>query len=173
MVSFQDVQTAYYMVAATGVLVAAAYYVMNMRNAEKMRKTQVVMSWFSLLQNKEFHRHYRDVLYKYEYANYEEYNKKYGAKVDPDALPTMLALMNQLDYVGFMLREKIADPESIYRIISPTWIVLTWSKLAPVIRGWRETFNDQKNGELAEYLYDETVKRYPRSEEHTSELQSP
>ena len=30
MVSFEEIQAAYYMVAATGVLVAAVYYVMNL-----------------------------------------------------------------------------------------------------------------------------------------------
>jgi len=31
MVEFQDIQAAYYMVAATGVLIAAAYYILNLR----------------------------------------------------------------------------------------------------------------------------------------------
>ena len=31
MVSFEEIQTAYYMVAATGVLIAAIYYVYNIR----------------------------------------------------------------------------------------------------------------------------------------------
>ena len=56
MVDLVGIQAAYYMVAATGVLVAAIYYVLNMRNAEKLRKTQVVLSWFSQLQTKEYHR---------------------------------------------------------------------------------------------------------------------
>ena len=35
MVDFQTIQEVYYMVAATGVLVAAIYYVVNLRNSRK------------------------------------------------------------------------------------------------------------------------------------------
>jgi len=38
MVSFEEIQAAYYMVAATGVLVAAVYYILNMRVAQKTSK---------------------------------------------------------------------------------------------------------------------------------------
>jgi hypothetical protein len=39
MVTIEEIQAAYYMVAATGVLVAAAYYVMNIRTNQRNMKT--------------------------------------------------------------------------------------------------------------------------------------
>ena len=161
MVTIEEIQAAYYMVAATGVLVAAVYYVFNMRNAEKLRKTQVVLSWFSQLQTKEYHRHFIDIVFNTRYANFEEWEKKYRGDVNADAHSTFFALLNQLDYVGFMLREKIAEPESIYRIVPPSWIIISWTKIAPIFRRQREAFRDPRLAELAEYLYDETIKRYP------------
>ncbi len=41
MVELAEIQAAYYMVAATGVLVAAIYYVYNMRAAERNKKIQL------------------------------------------------------------------------------------------------------------------------------------
>jgi hypothetical protein len=161
MVSIEEIQAAYYMVAATGVLVAAAYYVLNMKNAEKLRRTQVVMTWFSLLQNRDYHRHFVDLLYKYNYTSFQEWEQKYRGDKDPDANSCIFAMMNQLDYVGFMYHERIADPESIYRIVPPSWIKLAWLKISPIIKGMREASNDSKLGELAEYLFNETVKRFP------------
>ena len=38
MVSFEEIQTAYYMVAATGVLVAVAYYIFNLREVGLSRR---------------------------------------------------------------------------------------------------------------------------------------
>ena len=161
MVDLVGIQAAYYMVAATGVLVAAIYYVLNMRNAEKLRKTQVVLSWFSQLQTKEYHRHYIDIVLNTKYANFEDWEKKYRGDINAEAHATFFALLNQLDYVGFMLREKIAEPESIYRIVPPSWIIIAWTKIAPVFRRQGEMLKDPKIADLAEYLYDETVKRYP------------
>jgi hypothetical protein len=43
MVSFEEIQAAYYMVAATGVLVAAIYYIMNLRNAVRDRRRQTIL----------------------------------------------------------------------------------------------------------------------------------
>ena len=40
MVDLAEIQAAYYMVAATGVLVAAIYYVYNMRAAERNKNRQ-------------------------------------------------------------------------------------------------------------------------------------
>ena len=44
MVSIEEIQAVYYMVAATGVLVAAAYYVLNMRAQNINREAQLFMN---------------------------------------------------------------------------------------------------------------------------------
>ena len=54
MVSFEEIQAAYYMVAATGVLVAAVYYVFNMRAAIKTREAQLFMQIFEIFRNEDF-----------------------------------------------------------------------------------------------------------------------
>jgi hypothetical protein len=43
MVDLAEIQAIYYMVAATGVLIAAGYYVMNIRNAARDRRKQMIM----------------------------------------------------------------------------------------------------------------------------------
>ena len=43
MVELAEIQAAYYMVAATGVLVAAIYYVFNMRATLQTRQAQLFM----------------------------------------------------------------------------------------------------------------------------------
>ena len=46
MVSLAEVQTAYYMVAATGVLAAAIYYIVNMRTTLQTRQAQLFMQLY-------------------------------------------------------------------------------------------------------------------------------
>jgi hypothetical protein len=50
MVELFEIQSAYYMVAATGVLVAAIYYIMNMRYNMKAREMEICQTFcFNLL----------------------------------------------------------------------------------------------------------------------------
>jgi len=48
MVDLVEIQAAYYMVAATGVLVAAGYYVLNMRTQTRTREAQLFMQSFNI-----------------------------------------------------------------------------------------------------------------------------
>ena len=46
MVGFEEIQAAYYMVAATGVLVAAIYYVFKMRTTLQTRQARLFMQLY-------------------------------------------------------------------------------------------------------------------------------
>jgi hypothetical protein len=52
MVDLAEIQAAYYMVAATGVLVAAIYYVLNLRNTIDNRKAQLLMEYNKIMSSK-------------------------------------------------------------------------------------------------------------------------
>jgi hypothetical protein len=48
-----DVQTAYDMVAATGVLVAAIYYIINLRSSSRIRQAQLYMQVYMQLTSRD------------------------------------------------------------------------------------------------------------------------
>ncbi len=76
MVTIEEIQAAYYMVAATGVLVAAVYYIMNMRAAERNKKVQLSTSITERLGSKDSMRDFA-TLVTLKWKDVDEYLKKY------------------------------------------------------------------------------------------------
>ena len=96
MVTMEEIQAAYYMVAATGVLVAAVYYVMNIQTNKKnqelslraleqaaqtqrqtldTRQAQLLMSLYQKWSESEFQNAYNEIQ-SWEWRDYEDYMEK-------------------------------------------------------------------------------------------------
>jgi hypothetical protein len=78
MVDLAEIQAAYYMVAATGVLVAAIYYVLNMRATQRnlkanldTRQAQILMNLYERWSEPEFQNAWRDIQ-TWEWRDYED-----------------------------------------------------------------------------------------------------
>ena len=61
MVDLFEIQAAYYMVAATGVLIAAVYYVLNMRATLQTRQAQLFMQMYERWSDAVFHEAATDI----------------------------------------------------------------------------------------------------------------
>ena len=92
MVDLAEIQAAYYMVAATGVLVAAAYYVMNMRATQtnmkqtlEARQMQLYMQSLQETRTKAFLKDWIEIAYHQTYSDYQEWRSKYGPSVNPES----------------------------------------------------------------------------------------
>ena len=87
MVGFEEIQAAYYMVAATGVLVAAIYYVMNLR-AQKTnmkatldtRQAQLLMQIYQRFSETDFMRKWVYTIYIMNYSDIDDFDQKYEPK---------------------------------------------------------------------------------------------
>jgi hypothetical protein len=124
MVSFQDIQTAYYMVAATGVLVAAVYYVINLRNTSKTHELQVFMQVFDRFNNPEFWNQL-DEMMRREWVSYDDYERKYSGGSGNVVFPT-------LEGLGVLLKRGLID-ESVPWDLFGNYLFLFWDKYVPII----------------------------------------
>jgi len=154
MVSFQDIQAAYYMVAATGVLVAAVYYVMTLRttqrNQELMLKAQeqtLETRRIGLMDNIISRTITKDTmnsllsLLRYEWSDYEDFEKKYGSENDVKAAAERYLVWNSFDALGMMLRKGMVEVEDIFTAASSCLFI--WEKFKPVIEENRKRYNGQ------------------------------
>jgi hypothetical protein len=168
MVELAEIQTIYYMVAATGVLVAAVFYILNLRAQQEnmkqtlaTRKAQILsdieLFASSLPPNKTF----TQVVYQQQFKTYEEWLRKYSAPVDPESYSNLLAAHAQTNYMGGLVYEGITDLDHLLRITPPLWIMLIWERISPVILEWRSIYKDPFMGFYTEYLYNEIRKKYP------------
>ena len=90
-----------YIAGALGVCVAAAYYVMNLRNTKKTHELQVFMQVFDRFNNTEFWNQL-DEMMKRDWASYDDYEKKYIGRSSNIVFPT-------LEGLGVLLKRKLID----------------------------------------------------------------
>jgi hypothetical protein len=147
MVDLEVIQSVYYMMAATGVLVAAIYYVMNIRTTQtnlkanlETRQTQLFMQiYMRYLENDLFGENYFKLI-KRQWNDPAEYVEKYGivspASISPDG-GDLNKMMTFLEGVAVLVEKKMIDVDLVYQLM-PTNITVFWSKYGPLIKYWRE-----------------------------------
>ncbi len=139
-------------VAAAGVLVGVVYYILDMRNQSRMRKTDLIIRLFSNMISKDWLEAWEEVRDR-EVIDYSDYKKKYG-----------FVGANQVylfyDQLGRLLKKGLIDIDSLP--LETGQINQAWEKLKPIIEGSRKRFNEPKLGSGFEYLHNEVKKREPQ-----------
>ena len=153
MVEFVEIQTAYYMVAATGVLIAAVFYVLNMRTTLQTRQAQLFMPIYSTYYNEEFIKAFQEVQI-WSYADYDDYMAKYSYAANPEDYMQYRKVFGYLEGLGVLVRRKLIDPSLVDDLMSGA-IIITWEKLKPYILESRKRRNWPQVGEQIEYFYEQ------------------
>jgi hypothetical protein len=163
------IQTGYYMVAATGVLVAAIYYVINLRTSGKnieltlkaqqqsaeARQTQLFMDIYKIFSSKEFQRDRDEMTLLWSYDDGPDFFKKYGPRnmKEHEKWESQLYMYMGL---GNLMKRGIIKPEIVFDLIWDAAIAF-WEKFQPAIQYLRETYVPNHAAD-AEYLYNEMVR---------------
>ncbi len=149
MVSIEEIQAAYYMVAATGVLVAAGYYVLNMRATRKTqeltlksqeqtletRQTQLFMQiYMRYFEDDLFGKNYWTLMGR-EWNDSDDYVEKYGGRGKPPKIPDggdLNKMMTFYEGVAVLVERKMIDVSLVYELM-PTNVTAFWAKYGPLI----------------------------------------
>ena len=167
MVDLAEIQAAYYMVAATGVLVAAIYYVYNMRTSQRnstlaiktqeqtleTRQTQLFMPIYSTFYSEWWHRAYESFM-DASFKDYDDYEAKYGFQANPDAYLLHSRVETYLEGIGVLVKRGLIDPSFVDDLMSSA-VVSFWEKFRPYFLEHRVRMNHPQAGEYVEYLYDQ------------------
>jgi hypothetical protein len=154
MVDLEVIQSAYYMVAATGVLVAAVYYILNLRVSQRnqeltlkaqqqtleTRQAQFFTQISQQLNNEDGMRRWI-ALINMDWSSYDEYEKKYGTDSNPEIAALRLGTLYEWNGIGYLLRKGVIDRDAAYALcngVSGSWL---WRKFEPVIREMRSRYN--------------------------------
>jgi hypothetical protein len=146
MVDLSEIQTAYYLVAATGVLVAAYYYVYNMRINQKAMKTTLetrqaqFMNQISDELNSIENRRVVLELNAMEWTDWADFEKKYGSTGgNIDSVSRRISLLNKLDNLGWLLKRGLLDPDWVHSQFHAT-VTPIWLKFEPWVIQMRRVF---------------------------------
>jgi hypothetical protein len=142
MVDLGEIQATYYMVAATGVLVAAIYYVYNMRVAQRMakanqesRRVELTNNILHDLLSEQSWNNFAEMM-NMQWIDFEDFTKKYDSSVNPQNFAKRSSYMSVLDNLGYLYKNKIIDSETMYEAggIQSIWI---YAKFKPIIDEYR------------------------------------
>jgi hypothetical protein len=145
MVSLDEIQTAYYMVAATGVLIAAAYYIINIRSQQsnirttlETRQAQLFMGVYQTYVTKELHRDIETVL-SAKFVDYEDWLSKYGPDINPDEHAKFDSVLSYMEGLGSLVKRGLIDPSYVVELLGLE-VLYTHQKYEKIISGMRRAF---------------------------------
>ena len=154
-----DVQTVSIAVASAGVLVAATYYLLQIRHQTRIRKTDLVIRLYNTYSSKEFNDAWYDVM-GLQFKDYKEYREKYGSRFLKDMRElgkSASIVIGFFELVGVLLYRKYIDLVIVNDIFSPLEVKELYEKWKPVILGGRKTHNLPIEFGGLEYLYNELL----------------
>jgi hypothetical protein len=143
------------MVAAAGVLIAVIYYMLDIRNQAKLRKTDLVMRLYSAFGSSEFVEAW-EIMRKREFTDYETYEKKYG-------LSAYIQVSTLFEEVGILLGRRLIDNDLVDDLFTVP-VRLAWERMKTLIQEDRKQTNEPRTWEWFEYLFNEMKKREQRGE---------
>jgi hypothetical protein len=156
-------QSLSYVAAAIGVCIAAVYYAMvlreqrrNMRITLETRRIGLIDSIITRTINEEGMRSYFELL-RYEWKDYEDFERKYGSENNVDAAAKRYATWAIFNSVGMMLRKGMVEAEDLYDMgmMTPLFI---WGKYRPIIEENRRRYTGQYYLKDLEYLAGEMLR---------------
>ena len=158
MVDLAEIQAAYYMVAATGVLVAAAYYVLNMRATQRnmksnleTRQAQFLMSLYQRFSDPEYQDNFFTTMFKMNWDNYEDFTKKYPT--DSKESNKFFTLSAFYKGIGLLVEQNLVDVDTVAKLLGGDLIPF-WEKFSSIIFEFRIRLGQPGQFAYVEYLYD-------------------
>jgi hypothetical protein len=150
LVDLAEIQVAYYMVAATGVLVAATFYVINLRETRTNIRITLTNNIMQTLYSATRLRQAIEMLHM-EWTDYEDFEKKYGTEKNIDSASIRLSLWYNFNTLGELLRRGLVDEDTLYYALG--WNVVTlWQKFESVVIEHRRRYMSKDQWTGFEYL---------------------
>ena len=173
MVTIEEIQAAYYMVAATGVLVAAVYYVYNMRISQRnstlalkaqeqtleTRQAQLFLQLYSQYYNKDWVAALHKASNEVKFKDFDEWWQNYGPS-NPDCFQSVDLLWHYFEGAGVLVKRGLIEPTMVADLFAEEFFGF-WEKFGPIIKEFRKRNNDTHLCENQEYLYELLKNKHP------------
>ena len=137
-------------VAAAGVLVGVAYYILDLRNQNRIRKTDLLVRLCSIMQSKDW------------LESWDKIDSLQTTDLIKMRDQHQTVEMNQVywffEEIGILMQMKLVDIDLVDRMLHRL-VKNTWEKLEPVVHYGRKLRNDPRIAQGFEYLYNEMQKK--------------
>jgi hypothetical protein len=158
-------------VAAAGVLVGVAYYILEIRQQTKVRQdlarqreteletrqAQLFMQLYDHYYDRDTMKDESEIIYQWKWKDFEDFWEKYGVFTNVEAFTKFDSWATYIKGVGVLVKRRLIDPDLVYDLMG-TSIILLWEKYGSVIKEIRKRIYPHAY-EWCEELYNEMKKR--------------
>lgn len=158
MVELVILQSISYIAGATGVAIAAIFYVLNLRISQRnmkhtleTRQAQLFMQVYSKWQEKEFNLSKQLVLQEYRCAGIEDYEE---VLKDKEKAANFRVVSTALEGLGVLVKRSLVDVGVVDDMMSGD-VIGFWEKYGGAVKEFRVRMGYPQALEWTEYLYNE------------------
>jgi hypothetical protein len=142
--------------------VGVFYHIMTLRNTRKNQELQLETRQANLFsqyhlhyQSKDFNRDMSEILYNWEWKDYEDFRTKYGSgSGNMEAFSMWMRIFQYYDGLGILISKGLLDRALVAEMMSEL-VILFWEKCKPVVVAARKYHNLPLAMRWTEYLYHE------------------
>jgi hypothetical protein len=163
MVDILLLQTISVLVASAGLLIAALYYVLQIRHQTRIRKTEMLMKLYTSSTNNEFMDAFWKVM-SIDVKDYQDYVKQYGklSETDNPMNRAFFTTATFYEMVGILLLRKLIDLVTVYDVWGSTNPITLFEKIKPIVLNLRRELNEPAMFMGFEYLCAELKRKEPQ-----------
>jgi len=148
--------------ASTAVLVACAYMMftrfMRLRREEvEAAKARHRLELVRFVTDERFSRAVSDILWRWQWTDYDDYWSKYSPQSNPEANVTRRLARDYYVGLASLVRSGAASVEQVYEL-NPSGVTRYWEKMGPIAREFRDRNDYPDYLEPVEYLAGEFEK---------------
>jgi len=148
-------------ITGLGLTVSILYYAFTLQNANKTRRAQIAMSFYSHVTRKEFWGQWVRVLFTQNWTTFQEWDEHWGPLVNPDAATELYTVVQMFVGAGAMLKEGVIEAETLFQYVPQLTIMQTYERYNPWIMGLRDAYNDPEFAKMFDYLVEEAKRLHP------------
>jgi hypothetical protein len=160
MVDQMTLQTIGILLTGLTVSIAAIYYTLTLRYTRRNQELQLETRQANLFsqyhlhyQSKDFNRDISEILYNWEWKDYEDFRTKYGSgSGNMEAFSMWMRIFQYYDGLGVLIKRGLLDKTLVADMMSEL-LILFWEKNEGVIKSAREYHNLPGTVENTEFLY--------------------
>ena len=148
--------------ASVTIVVACAYIIgtriMGLRREElETLRARRHLELGRYMTDEKFSRAVTDILWRWQWTDYDDYWSKYSPRNDPDANVTRRLARDYYVGLASLVRSGAASIEQVYEL-NPSGVTRYWEKIGPIAREFRRRNEYPDYLEPVEYLADEMEK---------------
>ncbi len=139
-------------VTVAGVLIGIFFGLRQLKDIVRSRNTDLFVDFYNQLTSRDFQAMYNNIVYVYQWTDYDDWLRKYGPDADPEAWANFNSVGYFFDGIGVLVHKKLIDIQLVDDLMSSA-VIWLWDKTGPIIRERRKRRNRPQIWEWVEYLY--------------------